>query len=418
MQAEEVFALGLGLTAPWTLLSQRLDMESNPFELHLEIGAERGAKYPCPTCGAMCAAHDFEEMSWRHLNFFQHHCYISARVPRVKCKAHGIHRTTVPWSRPGSGFTLLFEQVVMSLAREMSVDAVARFVGVHDTRIWRIIRHYVLKAMTGLDLSGVHGIALDETASKRGHNYVTVFLDMDRETRPVIFAVPGKGKECLKAFAAFLDNHKGKVDNILEVVCDMSPAFIAAVGDSFPKASLTVDWFHVVQLFTTRMDEVRKLEVRNKVVLPKGTRWTTLKGRETKRTDCQQAALQELFERGLATATAFRVKEMLRWVREANTAQGARWRATNFLRTARKLVAGDPLLAPMCKALYTFEQHLPHILRRWDSLLSNARLECLNGLFQAARAKARGYRNADYFITMIYLIGAPITALLQNSIPH
>ena len=185
VKAEDVFALGLGLTAPWGLLSQRLDMNTNPFELHLEVGAERGAKYPCPTCGAMCTAHDFEEMSWRHLNFFQHYCYINARVPRVKCAEHGIHRTKVPWSRPGSGFTLLFEQVVMSLAREMPVKAVARFVGVTDKRIWRIIRHYVFKAMTGLDLSNVHGIALDETAFKRGHNYVTVFLDMDRDTKPV-----------------------------------------------------------------------------------------------------------------------------------------------------------------------------------------------------------------------------------------
>jgi transposase len=417
MKAEDIFALGLGLGAPWGLISQRLDMNTSPFELYLEVGAERGAKYPCPTCGAMCSAHDFEEMTWRHLNFFQHYCYIIARVPRVKCQEHGIHRTIVPWSRPGSGFTLLFEQIVMSLAKEMPVNAVARIVGVTDNRIWRIIRHYVYKAMTGLDLSNVCGVGLDETASKRGHNYVTVFLDMDRLTKPVIFAVPGKGKETLKAFAAFLKNHKGKVDNIIEVVCDMSPAFIAAVYDEFPIAALTVDWFHVVQLFTKGMDDVRKLEAR-KVTLPEGSRWTTLKGIETKRTDTQEAALKELVERGLATATAFRVKEMLRWVREADTKQGARWRATNFLQKARELVAEDVLLAPMRKVLNTFEEHLPRIIRRWESLLSNARLESMNGLFQAARAKARGYRNVEYFITMIYLIGSPITDLLDKAIPH
>ena len=417
MKAEDVFALGLGLSAPWGLRSQRLDMDTNPFELHLEVGAERGAKYPCPTCGTMCVAHDFEDMTWRHLNFFQHYCFISARVPRVKCPEHGIHRTKVPWSRPGSGFTLLFEQVVMSLAREMPVNAVARFVGVTDKRIWRVIRHYVFKAMAGLDLSNVYGIGLDETACKRGHNYVTVFLDMDRDTKPVIFAVPGKGKECLKAFAVFLKSHKGNVNNVIEVVCDMSPAFIAAVCDEFPVAALTVDWFHVVQLFTKGMNDVRKLEAR-KEKLPEGSRWATLKALETKRTDTQEAALQELFDRGLATATAFRVKEMLRWVREADTRQGARWRATNFLQKARELVAEGSLLAPMRKALDTFEEHLPRILRRWESLLSNARLESLNGLFQAARAKARGYRNVEYFITMIYLIGAPITALLEKAIPQ
>ena len=195
------------------------------------------------------------------------------------------------------------------------------------------------------------------------------------------------------------------------------PAFIAGVCDEFPAAALTVDWFHVVQLFTKGMDDVRKLEAR-KEKLPEGSHWATLKALETKKTDTQEAALQELFDRGLATATAFRVKEMLRWVREADTKQGSRWRATNFLRKAWELVAEGPLLAPMRKALTTFEEHLPRILRRWESLLSTARLESLNGLFQAARAKARGYRNVEYFITMIYLIGAPITALLEKPIPH
>ena len=70
MKAEEAFALGLGLNSPWKPLSQRFDMEAHPFELHLEIGADRGAKYPCPTCGAMCAAHDFEDMSWAKQKFF------------------------------------------------------------------------------------------------------------------------------------------------------------------------------------------------------------------------------------------------------------------------------------------------------------------------------------------------------------
>ena len=75
MQAEEIFALGLGLTPPWKVMSQRLDTKQTPSKLHLEIGADRGALYPCPECGAACKAHDFKEFTWRHLNFFQHHYY-------------------------------------------------------------------------------------------------------------------------------------------------------------------------------------------------------------------------------------------------------------------------------------------------------------------------------------------------------
>lgn len=140
----------------------------------------------------MCKAHDFQKMRWHHLNFFQHHCYLTARVPRVDCPQHGIHRTEVPWSRNGSGFTLLFEQVIMALPREMPVNAIARYVGVIDKRIWRIIGHYVRQAMNQLDLSELNELGLDETVSKCGYNYVTVSLDMERDERPVIFTAPDR----------------------------------------------------------------------------------------------------------------------------------------------------------------------------------------------------------------------------------
>ena len=61
----------------------------------------------------------------------------------------------------------------------------------------------------------------------------------------------------------------------------------------------------------------------------------------------------------------------------------------------------------MRKALNSVDNHLGRILQRWTSSHSNARLESLNGLFQAARARARGYRNTTTFATMIYLIAAP-----------
>lgn len=48
---------------------------------------------------------------------------------------HGIKRINAPWAREGSRFTLLFEQVVMILMREMPVLAAARIIGVSDNRL-------------------------------------------------------------------------------------------------------------------------------------------------------------------------------------------------------------------------------------------------------------------------------------------
>jgi transposase len=413
MEAKDVFTLGLGLSAPWKLANHRLDIEKRPHELHLEVVADRGASFPCPECGRACKAHDFASFTWQHLNFFQHHCFITARVPRVDCPDHGIKRASVPWARRDSRFTLLFEQAALVLVREMPVAAAARFMGITDKRLWRLVEHYVRRGVAALDLGAVRAVGLDETASKRGHNYVTVFIDMDRRDKPVIFVTPGKGKACVAEFRAFMLEHGGEPTTVAEVVCDMSPAFLAALAEGFPNAAVTVDWFHVVQLFTTAVDQVRKVEARSRT-LPKAIRWAVLKAGDRNLTDAQRIALAELETGGFATAAAYRAKEMLRWIRCADSPQAARWRSTRFINHIGLGLDPGPLLEPVRRALRTFATHFERIMERWNSSHSNARLEGLNGLFQAARARARGYRTTATYVTIIYLLGAPLPDLLKS----
>jgi transposase len=414
LEAKDVFTLGLGLSAPWKLAGQRLDMEKRPHELHFEVVAERGALFACPDCQRACKAHDFASFTWQHLNFFQHHCFITARVPRVDCPDHGVKRVTVPWARAGSRFTLLFEQAALILAREMPVAAAARFMGITDKRLWRIVEHYVACAVGELDLGSVRAVGLDETASKRGHNYVTVFIDMDRANKPVIFVTPGKGKACVAAFRAFLRSHGGEPTRVAEFVCDMSPAFLAALATSFPNAAVTVDWFHVVQLFTTAVDQVRKAEARSRQ-LPKAIRWAVLRAGDGNLTDDQRIALAELETGGFATAAAYRAKEMLRWIRKADSPQAARWRVTRFINHIGIGLDPTALLDPVRRALGTVATHVERIIQRWKSSHSNARIEGLNGVFQAARARARGYRNTATYITIIYLLAAPLPDILKST---
>jgi transposase len=414
MDANDVLALGLGVTPPWKLVGQRLDTSTQPNQLHIEIAAERGALFPCPVCGKASKAHDFADFTWRHLNFFQHHCFITAKVPRTDCPVHGVLRINVPWAREGSRFTLLFEQVAMMLVREMPVLAAARIIGITDQRLWRIVEHYVGKAVQRLDLTRLKAISLDETAAKRGQTYVTVFIDLDRKDKPVIFVTPGRGKETVAQFEAFLAEHGGVPSRIVEVVCDMSGAFLAAVGATFDQAAVTVDWFHVVQMFTKAVDDVRRAEAKSSK-LPKALRWAVLKRADGRLTEAQAEALAELEASDLFTAIAWRIKEMLRWIRKADSVQAARWRITHFLRHARQCLDETPILGPVRQALAAFERHLDRILQRWTSSHSNARLEGLNGLFQAARARARGYRNTTTFATMIYLIAAPLGDFFQST---
>ena len=166
----------------------------------IEIDFAPGSRFACPTCGAAdCPAYDTERMTWRHLNFFQHKAYLNARVPRVRCDRCGVKTASVPWARPDSGFTLLFEALVMTMVSAMPVKAVARIVGEHDTRLWRVVHHYVDQARARADASGVTRLAIDETAARRGHDYVTLFVDIDQAR--VVFATEGKDADTVAAFA-------------------------------------------------------------------------------------------------------------------------------------------------------------------------------------------------------------------------
>ena len=89
----------------------------------------------------------------------------------------------------------------------------------------------------------------------------------------------------------------------------------------------------------------------------------------------------------LEPAKAGRIKERLRWVRRAESKQAAKWRLTRFVNEARSLIADIDLLKPVRTALNTVTRHREAILSRWDSGHSNARIEALNGIFQAAKCR-------------------------------
>lgn len=256
-----VFQAALGITEPWRVTDARFDPEQGRLDLHIDF--PRGARFGCPEGDEpACAVHDTEAKSWRHLDFFQHQAYLHARVPRVRCGTHGVRQVAVPWARPGSGFTLLFEALLLEFAPHMPVAAIARMVCEHDTRIWRVLEHYVAEARAGLDFSEVTTVGVDETSARRGQDYVTLFMDLDATPR-VLFATEGRDAATVARFSQDLAAHGGDPTRVTSVCCDMSPAFIRGVGDQLPNAEITFDRYHIIAQLNTAVDDVRKPERRS-----------------------------------------------------------------------------------------------------------------------------------------------------------
>lgn len=194
----------LGLPKPWEVIKDEFSVKER--RLDITIDFERGSTFPCPKCGAESKAYDSEIKIWRHLNFFQHDTYLHARVPRVECaQGCGINTVEVPWARQRSGFTLLFESLIMTLVKEMPVAAVATLIEEHDTRIWRVLHHYVEKARKESDHGEVERVGMDKTSSRKGHNYITLFYNLDN--KQLLFGTTGRKQGVVSEFAEDLIAH-------------------------------------------------------------------------------------------------------------------------------------------------------------------------------------------------------------------
>lgn len=385
----------LELEEPWFIRNITLNQQDSRIDIYLDF--RKGGTFPCPLCAAgSCKVHDTAEKTWRHLNLFQYRAYLHARVPRVNCPEHGTHVVAVPWARKGSGFTLLFEAFAMSLVRMMPVASAATILGEWDTRIWRIIEHYVDKALEELDLSELSAVGVDETARKRGHNYISAFVDLEK--KGAVFVTPGRGKDTIKAFKEFLENHGGSHENVRDFSIDMSPAFIAGIREHFLESRITFDKFHVMKLMNEALDEVRRMEQRENKGLKK-SRFLWLKNPENL-SKKQQEALDTLTgsKSNVKVARAWRIKLALQNVFTRNT----RWMA--YFLDKWYWWASHSRLEPITRLARTIKEHREGILNYARSKVSNGILEGLNSLFKAAAAKARGYRTVRNAVIAYYLV--------------
>jgi len=400
MKEIELFQKALGLTAPWKVVSAVFDYEKR--RLDIEIDFERGATFDCPACGESgCTAHDTEIKHWRHLNFFQHETYLHARVPRAGCSDCGPRVVELPWARLGSGFTLLFEAFVMTLAKQMPVNAIARLVGENDTRLWRVLRHYVQEARSAVDMSEVQRVGVDETSRRKHHQYVSVVVDLDRSQ--VLYAKEGKDASVIESFAKDLEDHGGDRNAVQEACCDMSPAFIKGVQEHLPEAQLTFDKFHVMKIINDAVDQVRIEEQRQQPDLLKKSKYLWLMNEENLKDDqvCRLEALR-MKKLNLKTARAYHIKLNFQdfWEQPPEEAEAflKRW---YFWATHSRL-------EPIKQAACTIKRHWDGVLRWCTSRISNGILEGINSLIQAAKARARGYRSVANIITMIYIIAGKL----------
>lgn len=364
--------------------------------LTLNVDFRAGSRFGHPEAEGLHPVHDTVTKKLRHLNFFQHECYLEVRVPRIELPNGSVRQAEPEWVGKLDGFTLLFEAFVLAFAREMTFTAIAELLNISVHRVMAICRKYVDAAVSEADYSDVQAVAVDETSRARGHAYVTLVADSER--RAVIFVTEGKDADAVKAFASDLRAHNGDPEAIESVSIDMSPAFIKGVAENLPNARITFDKFHVIAHASAAIDKMRRIEQKTDPDL-KGMRWKLLRDYGSLNREDRQELDGLIAQLSVKrTARAWSYREQLREIldrKQINVVSSmlAQW-CTNVMRSK---------VDPMKDVAGMIRNHFDGIIAWSQTQQTNGFLEAINGLFQAAKRSARGYVRFSTIRTVIFL---------------
>ena len=357
----------------------------------------------CGVCRRRSPGYDLGEgrRRWRALDLGTTFAYVEADAPRVSCRRHGVVVCAVPWARHGSRFTRGFEDQVCWLACNCSKTAVAALMRVAWRSVGSVLERVCDEARREVDLlDGLRRIGIDEISHRKGQRYLTVVVD--HHTGRLVWAAAGRDRKTVLAFFDALGEERCKQVEL--VSCDMASWISGPVAERCPQAVRCVDPFHVVQLATDALDEVRRevwnearkqgnLELAREL---KGARFAVWKNPENL-TDRQAIKLAEIQRTNARLYRAYLLKEQLRQIYRLPP------------KNAEKLLDGWLAWARRCR-LPSFAKLARTITTQRDGILaaikhglSNARIEQINTQIRLIARQAFGFHSPRPLIALAML---------------
>jgi transposase len=396
MNIDKFFSKILEISAPWYIKSVTVINNKIVIEVDFKRGSIFEDNDPDSKICKSYKVFSTVVKEWRHLDIMQYECYIKARTPKIKRDDGRVRLINPPWAGIINGFTLLLESYIIKLSREMTVHKIAKLINTYDNKIWNMLDIYTNGAKMDNDYNAIDVVGIDETSVARGHQYITLFVDL--KTKRTIFISEGKSNKTIVNFAKDLKEHNANSNQIKEVSCDMSPAFVKGVKENLPNAQITFDKFHIAKIINEAVNKVRKQEVKKHSIL-KNSKYVLLKNKSNLNKK-QKEKMKELSisKLNLKSMKALQMRENYQEIYKSKTSKEFQNNLKNwyYWLTHSKL-------KPMIKVAKTIKKHWDGIIRWKESQINNGILEGLNSILQAAKRKARGYK-AKHFITMAYLL--------------
>jgi transposase len=284
----------------------------------------------------------------------------------------------------------VFERFIVDLCRIAPIKHVALLLGFSWTSVKEIFKGHLRRRLVKRSLKSVRLIAIDEFSIRKGHQYMTVVLDL--ESGEILHSAEGRSAESV---IPFLRKLKAVEAPLKAVAMDMWPAYLLAVRDVFPEVEIVHDPYHVVSMANTaidtaRRDMYRKLRGAERKVM-KGSRFLLLRGGESLDHDAL-LHLQRLESLNQPLFQAYLLKEDLRRFWSMPSRKAAR----KFLGAwiARCLATR---IKPMVSLAKSLRAHRRGLLAYFQYPISTGPLEGMNNKIKVLKRQAYGFRDIDYF---------------------
>ncbi len=400
--SEDILMRILGIDRPWSISKFTMALYENVEdyrdlrvrgEILVELDVER-RQYDCPLCGQSCKVHQYESRFLSHPRLMGMATVIHAKVPKLRCIGCDAYpQISIPWARPKVSYTKLMERETFLLLQDMPVHNAAIHSGLTDRIVWEMIRFRVEQGLESMDLSKVTLIYVDETSSKKGHNYITVVCDQDGR---IIYVREGKDSTTMDDLAIWLVEHNGHPENILYVSCDLGDAYPAGVRRNFPNAVIIYDHFHAVKLINEALDAVLKRAEEENAQL-RFLR-SKLRMNQSKMDDTEARKLERTVQEYRELSEDYRLKNVFTSIYNYAEKETARHVLHLWYEDVKNL--GSPEMRVKAKSIREREEG---ILAWFDMRISNGYAEGINSLIQTTKRVSRGFRDVRNFIAMIYL---------------
>ena len=424
MDTEYLFSQALGLSSPWKVT--QVDFSSDGSLLTISIDFIKGSRFPDPTNESDddvdCAVHDTVERSWEHLNFFQHRTVLKARVPRIKNGEGKVKTVRVPWANPNSGFTLLMEAYLLGLVKVLSVAEVSRRTQVSERRIWRLVETRIFEAWKKTCWGSLTRLGVDETSTKKGHNYGTAFLELEGQedehgkgaarVARLLFFTPGKNTETFDRFMEELESRGLPPAQIEEIAMDMSHSFIKGAKKHFPESQICFDRFHVMKLCGKACEEVRNDVIEKFGPMEKGALWA-LRGNAERLSEKRKQLRENLCAKYEELGEAHAIRDFLADTWNYATQEDASEHLEDVISMCK-----ESELKPLKKLAKSLERYFDGIMGYYKNFSTSAAIEAVNGLIQLAKRRARGYRNFSNFQAIVYWIAGRLELQVPRGATH